>query len=98
MQKKLIFLNDPDQIKKINLNEINDSTIFSFNIYVHKELEKKNIKHKIAETYLSKNDKIEIINKTIELLTWYNDDSVNSSFKLYKTQVQFLKINLLTHF
>jgi hypothetical protein len=90
MQKKLIFLNDPDQIKKINLNEINDSTIFSFNIYVHKELEKKNIKHKIAETYLSKNDKIEIINKTIELLTWYNDDSVNSSFKLYN--VNFLSL------
>ena len=90
MQENFIFINDPEQIKKIDLDEIHNSTVFSFNIYVHKELEKKNISHKIAETYLSKNDKIEIINKTIELLKWHNEDFLNSSFNLY--DVNFLSL------
>lgn len=90
MQKKFIFINNPIHIKEINLNEINQYDIFSFNVSVHKELEQKNIAHKFAETYLTKNDKIEIFNKTVELLSWYDDKSIDSSFKLHN--INFLSL------
>ncbi|PBO85616.1 MAG: hypothetical protein COA77_03305 [Thaumarchaeota archaeon] len=84
---KLTFLDNIYGIHKKNLNS-SQSKIFSFNITVHKTLEKEKITHEIAETYLSSDDRLKIYDFTLNLYRWYDDDSISK-------QIEFENVNLL---
>lgn len=74
MADTLIFIESPTDLLKINKNKLKsqNSKVFSFNIYVHKELEKEKITHEIAENYLDENDKIKIFDSTISHYAWHD--------------------------
>jgi hypothetical protein len=69
-------------------SNIQQDKIFSFNIGVHKILEKQGISHEIAENYLSAKDRSSAYDLTLNLYEWYNKDPTLKNF-------QFQNINLL---
>ena len=58
----IIFVEDNFDIEKINLNQIDleQSKIFTLNFNAHIILKEKNIQHDIAESYISKNDRVRL--------------------------------------
>ena len=71
MAKTLIFIDDKLVLDKISKHDLEHSMLFSFNIHVHNFLSDQNLKHTIAETYLTKNDREEIFRTTISFWNWY---------------------------
>ena len=69
----IIFVEDNFDIEKIMLNQINldQSKIFTLNFNAHIALEKKNIQHEFAESYLSQDDRIKIFDASIKFRDWH---------------------------
>lgn len=83
----VILLGDVAGLKGKKLDP-SQSKIFSFNVAVHKALEKERIVHKMAETYLSSDDRMKIYDLTLSLYGWYNGTSISK-------QIEFNNVNLL---
>ena len=69
----IIFVEDNFDIEKINLNQIDleQSKIFTLNFNAHIILEEKNIQHDIAESYISKNDRVKIFDASVKFRDWH---------------------------
>ena len=69
----IIFVEDNFDIEKINLNQIDleQSKIFTLNYNAHIILKEKNIQHDIAESYLSKNDRMKVFDASVKFRDWY---------------------------
>ena len=89
MVDTLIFIENSTDIVKINKNELTsiNSKIFSFDIDVHKILEKEKIPHEIAENYLDKYGKLKIFDSTVSNYNWYE--------RIPSQNLKFNGINLL---
>jgi len=104
----LIFIENSTDLDKINKNELisENSKIFSFNIDVHKILEKEKIFHQIAENYLDKDDKLQIFDSTVFYYDWYEHipsknlelNGINLLGMLDTAELHQLFINKLTTF
>ena len=108
MVDTLIFIENSTDLDKINKNELisENSKIFSFNIDVHKILEKEKIFHEIAENYLDKDDKLQIFDSTVFYYDWYEHipsknlelNGINLLGMLDTAELHQLFINKLTTF
>ena len=69
----IIFVEDNFDIEKINLNQIDleQSKIFTLNFNAHIILKEKNIQHDIAESYISKNDRVKIFDASVKFRDWH---------------------------
>ena len=69
----IIFVEDNFDIEKINLNQIDleQSKIFTLNFNAHIILKEKNIQHDIAESYISKNDRMKIFDASVKFRDWH---------------------------
>ena len=69
----IIFVEDNFDIEKINLNQIDleQSKIFTLNFNAHTILNKKNIQHEIAESYISKDDRVKIFDASVKFRDWH---------------------------
>ena len=69
----IIFVEDNFDIEKINLNQIDleQSKIFTLNFNAHIILNKKNIQHEIAESYISKDDRVKIFDASVKFRDWH---------------------------
>ena len=69
----IIFVEDNFDIEKINLNQIDleQSKIFTLNFNAHIILKEKNIQHEIAESYISKNDRVKIFDASVKFRDWH---------------------------
>ena len=69
----IIFIEDSFDIEKINLNQIDleQSKIFTLNFNAHIILNKKNIQHEIAESYISKDDTVKIFDASVKFRDWH---------------------------
>ena len=69
----IIFVEDNFDIEKINLNQIDleQSKIFTLNFDAHIILKEKNIQHDIAESYISKNDRVKIFDASVKFRDWH---------------------------
>ena len=63
--------------------------VFSFNMKIHKILDKNHIQHEIADSYLTKSDKLKIFDLTISYYDWYDNKEFSDSF-------DFNGVNLLS--
>lgn len=67
---------------------LENSKVFSFNIFSHKRLEEEKINHEIAENYLDLNDRKKIFSLTVSLYNWYNNSNIG--------KIEFEGVNLLS--
>ena len=69
----IIFVEDNFDIEKINLSQIDleQSKIFTLNFNAHIILKEKNIQHDIAESYISKNDRVKIFDASVKFRDWH---------------------------
>jgi len=69
----IIFVEDNFDIEKTNLNQIDleQSKIFTLNFNAHIILKEKNIQHDIAESYISKNDRVKIFDASVKFRDWH---------------------------
>ncbi len=79
--RTIILADNPTAIKD-NLFETNSnkSKIFSFNVRVHKILEKEALSHEIAETYLNSKERESVYDLTLNLYEWYFEDPILKNF------------------
>ena len=75
--RTIILADNPTEIKNITIKlREQESKIFSFNVSVHKMLEKEAIPHEIAENYLSADDRSSAYDLTLNLYDWYNNHPI----------------------
>ena len=87
--RTIILADNPTEIKNIAIKlREQESKIFSFNVSVHKMLEKEAIPHEIAENYLSADDRSSAYDLTLNLYDWYNNHPILQNF-------EFQNVNLL---
>ena len=88
---KIILINDISDLNVIPLNLLydKDSKIISFSLEVHKKLQAKNILHDIDDKQLTRNERLELFNKSLEFISWYS--KVPSNDLMYDN-VNLLKI------
>ena len=87
--RTIILADNPTEIKNIAIKlREQESKIFSFNVSVHKMLEKEAIPHEIAENYLSADDRSSAYDLTLNLYDWYNNHPILQNF-------EFENVNLL---
>jgi len=85
----IVLVSSPIELEALNIKNLHDAKIFSFNIQTHRALEKIQIAHEIGETYLSKADKLKIFDLTVSYYDWYNKKEISNDF-------EFEGINLLS--
>ena len=73
MNKKLCFVTNSTDF---SLLETSNVEIFSFDYESHKNLEKLDIKHSIAEEFLDDNERFELFDKVKEFRDWYDNPSL----------------------
>jgi len=73
LMTNIIFVEDSFDVEKIIQKKINltQSIIFTLDIKSHIALKEKNIQHEFAESYISKDDRINIFNASIKFRDWY---------------------------
>lgn len=76
MTKTLVFVENPEDLKYLKTELISPNLIFSFNIFSHKALDNEKITHKIAEEYLSEEDKTTIFDLTIKCYSWFEQHNL----------------------
>jgi len=87
--RTIILADNPTEIKHLAIKlRGKESKIFSFNVSVHKMLEKEAIPHEIAENYLSTDDRSSAYDLTLNLYDWYNNHPTLQNF-------EFQNVNLL---
>ena len=85
-----IFLaSSATELEIINTINLENVKVFSFNMKMHKILNKNHIQHEIADSYLTKSDKLKIFDLTISYYNWYDDKEFSDSFN-------FNGVNLLS--
>ena len=91
MTQKIIFLSSISDFNYIpkDLLQDNNATIFSFNLEVHMELNKKKIKHKVADNLLTLDERLDLFNKIKKLESWHSKVSGND---FYVKKINLLKI------
>ena len=91
MIKSVFFIDSINELESLNFDseKIKNSTIFSFNIKVHKFLEEKKIEHVMAETYLDEKDHKKIFQNSISFWNWYENNE-------FRTHLEFENRNLLS--
>lgn len=89
MKKTLFFINSSEIVEYIILNKLQntDNKIFSFNIDSHKFLESKNIKHEIAEKFLTKLDREKIFDYSLNFSKWYEKNINFEKMRLEKINI-----------
>jgi len=87
MSNTFLFVTDFHDIASIDKNELKKSKVFSFNIESHKYLKKKKIDHKIAENYLSENERIKIFDHIVNLHNWYEKRKELKEFEFEGTNL-----------
>lgn len=70
--KSILLIDESFDFKNLKKFLNNNAEIISFDIFSHKYLEKKNIKHILSDSFLSENDYKEIQEKSYELEKWYD--------------------------
>ena len=73
MNKKLCFVTNSTDF---SLLETPNVEIFSFDYESHKNLQKLDIKHSIAEQFLDDNERFELFDKVKEFRDWYDNSSL----------------------
>ena len=73
MNKKLCFVTNSTDF---SLLETTNVEIFSFDYESHKNLQKLDIKHSIAEEFLNDNERFELFDKVKEFRDWYDNPSL----------------------
>jgi hypothetical protein len=73
-------INDLKLLK--DLKKSTETKIYSFNIHVHKSLDREQILHEIAENYLSNADRLKVFDTTVSLYHWYKQKSFTNNFCL----------------
>ena len=75
MVVNLFLINEPTDLDVIDIKQLNssDSKVFSFNLRVHKSLQKKGIKHEIAENHLSEEDHLKVFDAAVSFREWYKN-------------------------
>ena len=87
--RTIILADHPTDISNLAIElKAEEIKIFSFNVNVHKILEKEAIPHEIAENYLSSDDRSSAYDLTLNLYDWYNNHPILQNFK-------FENVNLL---
>ena len=84
LTKILIFVDTGDDLSDFNKSQLKSSmtTVFSFNIHVHKLLEESGIPHEIGENYLSKEDHYKVFDKTVSYWEWFKNNSTLKELEL----------------
>lgn len=82
MTSSIVLINDIADVNYCKNLELSSSKIFSFNIYVHKSLEKEQITHEIAEHYLNNNDRLNVFDTTVSLYDWYKKNTITDNVRL----------------
>lgn len=88
MTNTVVLISSPTELGILN-KDIQNASIFSFNIQTHKSLEKNQIQHEIAENYLSDADRITIFDLTVSCYNWHE-------MKEFSGEFEFEGINLLS--
>ena len=86
----LIFIESTDDLDSIDNKFLKNTKIFSFNINAHKKLEQMGIKHELAESFLSSDDRTSIFNHSVNLWKWYEKISGKNLFSF--EQINILEI------
>jgi hypothetical protein len=86
--KTIILADNTNDIRdqKIQLN-LPNTKFFSFNLAVHKILEKEEIFHEMAENYLTLNDRSIAYDLTLNLYDWYNKNSILENFQFQNSNL-----------
>lgn len=89
MVSNLILIGDVSDVDVIpqNILEDKNSKIFSFDFDTHQKLESKKISHEMADTFLTKKERMEIFDKIIEFSSWHS--------KFPSSDYEFQNVNLL---
>ena len=90
MKNYAIFLENIHDFQNLDVENILDFDIFTFNVEVHKYLKKNNISHFIADEYLDKLDHEKIFKYTSSLYDWHKNKLI--------PKLEFEGINILSLF
>ena len=90
MTDSILLVKDADDFTSIDEKLFHENEVFSFNVSSHKLLEKKQITHKIAEDFLSENERNQVFELVSSLHNWY--DSINLK------DIEFDGVNFLRFF
>lgn len=90
MIKTIILVDSIYDLQSLDSSQLksSNSKVYSFNIQIHKLLEKKGIQHQIAESYLSDNDQFKVFDTSVSCWNW-------SSTKPIFKELEFENMNLL---
>ncbi len=89
---EIVLINDISDLNVIPLNLLHnkDSKIISFSLEVHKKLQAENILHDIDDKQLSRKERLELFDKSLEFLSWYS--------KVPSNDLKYENVNLLQIF
>lgn len=76
---EIVLINDISDLNVIPLNLLHnkDSKIISFSLEVHKKLQAENILHDIDDIQLTREERLELFNKSLKFLSWYSKITLN---------------------
>jgi hypothetical protein len=84
----LVIISDITDFDVIPKSILNDTTKkFSFQLDVHRKLDSEKVNHELADNILNKNERLEIFDKSLELLNWQS--------KLFSKNLELEGVNLL---
>ena len=75
MKRKIIFLSESSDYSKVKKS--NDVEIFTLDYNSHKNLQRLDIKHSNAESFLNYDERLWIFNTAKKFHDWYNDPSLD---------------------
>lgn len=87
MLNTIVLIRDLNDAVSLKEEVLRNSDVFSFSIDAHKTLENKEIKHHIAEDYLSEEERLKIFDIVSGLHLWYKNHS--------ELDLQYDEINIL---
>jgi len=76
MENTIILVKDSDDLSYLDKKSLSSYVVYSYSISAHKLLEEKKIKHKIAEEFLSENERNEIFEIVSKFHFWHNDKNL----------------------
>lgn len=89
---EIILINDISDLNVIPFNLLHnkDSKIISFSLEVHKKLQAENILHDVDDIQLTRQERLELFDKSLEFLSWYS--------KIPSNDLIYENVNLLQIF